>query len=219
MTTLTREALIDGSYLGTLAMPAAIAWSEAELERSLDAMLEVRPSGALWIFGYGSLIWKPLIAFDAHETATLEGWHRSFCIRSIAARGTVAQPGRMLALESGGQVQGVAFRVPEARAVAELRLLWAREMCSGVYRPLWTPVTLAGGEAVAAITFVANPLQALYEADATVQTVARIAARAAGVWGPNADYIHALDKALTERGLEDPYVKAIVHGLKPPCTA
>jgi len=195
-------------------MPSHLSWSDADLERSLTGMLRARPDGAIWVFAYGSLMWNPLLAFDEQRTARLDGWHRSFCVRSISGRGSPERPGRVLALEPGGQVQGVALRLNDDQAASELRLLWTREMGSGDYHPIWAPVALDGGREVAAIVFIVNPEQPLYEPDATVATVARIVADAAGVFGPNADYIRALDAALADRGLRDPYVDAIVGELE-----
>ncbi|NMG17599.1 gamma-glutamylcyclotransferase [Aromatoleum bremense] len=213
MTILTRKNLIDGSFRGSLDMPSHLSRSDADLDRSLDEILQARPDGAIWVFAYGSLIWNPLLAFAEQCTATLDGWHRSFCVRSISGRGRLEWPGRVLALEPDGQVQGVALRLNDDQAAAELRLLWTREMGSGVYRPLWSQVTLGDGREVAAIVFVVNPEQPLYEPDATVATVARIVVEAAGVFGRNADYLHALDAALADRGLRDPYIDAIVCAL------
>ena len=214
MTILTRDKLIDGSFRSGLKMPSHLSWSEADIERSLGETLRARPAGAIWVFAYGSLMWNPLLAFDEQRTATLDGWQRSFCVRSISGRGSPERPGRILALEPGGRGQGVALRLNDDQAASELRLLWTREMSSGDYHPIWAPLALDDGREVAAIVFVINPEQPLYESDATVATVARIVADAAGVFGPNADYIHALDAALADRGLRDPYVDAIVGELK-----
>lgn len=214
MTLLTRENLLDGSYRTGLAMPSHLAWTDDALERSLATLLEARPDGAVWVFAYGSLIWNPLLTFSARQVATLDGWHRSFCLRSIAGRGTREWPGRVLALEPGGQVQGVALRLHDDQVHAELRVLWAREMVAGVYQPRWAHAVLADGQEVAAIAFVADEGHPQYEPDATVATVARIAAKATGAFGSNADYIYALDKALAEQGLSDPYVDAIVRDLR-----
>lgn len=214
MTILTRENLIDGSFRSRLGIPSHLALSDAELERSLHDILNARPDGPIWIFAYGSLLWNPLLAYDELQSATLDGWQRSFCVRSVCGRGSPERPGRVLALEPGRQVQGVALRLREKRAESELRMLWAREMVSGAYRPLWIRVMLDEGHEVPAITFVANPDQAPYEADAKVQTVARIVADATGAFGTNAQYVHMLHSALARHGLRDPYVDAIVSELQ-----
>ena len=70
----------------------------------------------LWVFGYGSLIWDPGFPVAERRIATLKGWHRSFCMRSIHHRGTVEKPGLVLALDraEGASCTGVAFRVAAA---------------------------------------------------------------------------------------------------------
>jgi cation transport protein ChaC len=213
MTIPTRKELVDGSYRDRLAMPSDLAWGKAEIERSLSHLLQSRPAGVVWVFGYGSLIWHPLISFDEERTATLDGWHRSFCVRSIRARGSRDHPGRVLALEAGGHVTGVAFRLRDDEVEAELRLLWTREMVSGVYHPLWVTVALDDGRIANAITFVANAAQPLYEPDASVSMVAGIAARATGRFGSNARYILALHEALARMAIRDDYVEAIVGAM------
>jgi cation transport protein ChaC len=213
MTIPTRKELVDGSYRDRLAMPSDLAWGETEIECSLSHLLQQRPAGVVWVFGYGSLIWHPLISFDEERTATLDGWHRSFCVRSIRARGSRDHPGRVLALEAGGHVTGVAFRLRDDEVEAELRLLWTREMVSGVYHPLWVPVTLDDGRVANAITFVANAAQPLYEPDASVSTVARVVADATGRLGSNARYVLALHEALTKMSICDDYVEAIVGAM------
>jgi len=215
MTILTRENLGNGSYRTGLAMPEHLAWSEAQVEQSLAATWALRPEGAVWIFAYGSLMWNPLLAFAEERTATLAGWHRSFCLRSISGRGRPERPGRVLSLQPGGEVQGLALRLDEATARDELRLLWTREMPSGAYRPLWMPATLSDGTAVTAIAFVADPDHPLHETDESPQTVARLVETAAGAFGPNIEYVRALAKTLDERGLHDPHVEAIVRALGP----
>lgn len=213
MTKLTRSILTDGSLRDRLALPSHLSWTDAQLEASLLQLLTSRPSEALWIFAYGSLIWNPLMPFEEHQDACLNGWRRSFCIRTISARGTPENPGRVLGLERGGQTHGVAYKLPGTIAVSELRLLWAREMGSGVYLPIWETLQLSNGETVVGIVFIANPDQPLYEVDTSASTVARLAARAAGVFGTNVEYIDNLFAALQERNMADEYLSEIVQYL------
>ncbi len=216
MTILTRENLSNGSFRRRMNLGAhPAAWTDDRVEESFAHAWAGRPEGPTWVFGYGSLIWNPLMPFEAQHTATLQGWHRSFCLRSISGRGSPEQPGRVLSLMPGGAVQGVALRLPEAEAQGEVRMLWTREMTGGSYLPRWQPVLLEDGSTtVTAITFVANPEHPQHEHDACAETVARLVAVAKGVFGPNIDYVLSLDKALRERGLHDPYVEAIVQGIR-----
>lgn len=214
MTILTRENLSNGSFRSHLAVPGHASWSDDRLDESFADTWANRPGGPAWVFGYGSLIWNPLMPFEAQHTATLQGWQRSFCLRSISGRGSPERPGRVLSLMPGGAVQGVALQLPEAEARDEVRMLWTREMTGGGYVPQWLPVQLEDGRTVTAITFVANPGHPQHEQDACAETVARLAAVATGAFGPNIDYVLSLDQALRERGLHDAYVEAIVRGIR-----
>lgn len=130
MSILTREHLLDGSYLARLALPVGSSWSEEDVNRSLAQALEGRPSDMIWVFAYGSLMWNPMLELAEESLAVLDGWHRSFSVRSISGRGTLEHPGRV-PLEAGGQVQGVALRIRPEVVDAEMRLLWLREMAGG----------------------------------------------------------------------------------------
>ena len=90
---------------------------------------------ALWVFGYGSLLWNPGFEPVRRERAVLKDYHRSFCMLSIHHRGTVEQPGLVLALDavSGGQCTGVAFQVKPAEETQVLADLRARELISSAY--------------------------------------------------------------------------------------
>lgn len=214
MTILTRENLRNGSLRRRMNLVAHPGWSDERVEESFAHAWDSRPEGPTWVFGYGSLIWNPLMPFEEQHTATLAGWHRSFCLRSISGRGSPERPGRVLSLMPGGAVQGVALRLPEADARDEVRMLWTREMTGGGYHPQWQAVQLEDGRSVTAITFVANPDHPQHEQDACAETVARLVAVAKGVFGPNIDYVLSLDQALRERGLHDPYVEAIMRGIR-----
>ncbi|WP_157267880.1 gamma-glutamylcyclotransferase [Azohydromonas aeria] len=221
MTTFNDDLLDDGGQSGGALVPETeyppngerLPWSDAQRERSLAATLALRPPGPLRVFAYGSLMWQPSIEFEAEELATLDGWHRSYCLRADEGRGSPDCPGRELSLQPGGQAQAVTLRLKEKGLRAELRKLWEREMANGGYRPLWTPVRLAGGGTVMALSFVAKPGHPLHETDVSVDTVARLAAVARGDAGTNADYVRDAARALAERGLTDEYVAAVARAV------
>jgi cation transport protein ChaC len=100
----------------------------------------------LWIFAYGSLMWRP--GFEAEEVvhARLVGWRRSFCIYSRFHRGSDRRPGLVLGLDRGGMCEGIAFRVSAGNARQTLRYLREREQVGSVYREALVPVTLLTGE-------------------------------------------------------------------------
>lgn len=216
MTLLTREALRSGAYLEHFdPLPADIRWSEARMRQSLHGMLKTRPGdGEIWVFGYGSLIWNPLLNFEERSWGRLDGWHRSFCIRTLGGRGSADTPGRTLAVKAGGSTQGVAFRLSPETLDEDLWCLWVRETFTGVYAPIWAPVTLEDGRTISAILFTATLNHPFYEADATVETIAPLIATAAGPLGTNADYVLQLHAALHDKGVVDPYVDALAAALR-----
>ncbi|MBU3891353.1 gamma-glutamylcyclotransferase [Serratia rubidaea] len=171
---------------------------------SLAHTLAQRPdSGPVWVFGYGSLMWNPIFEAEEVQPATLQGWHRAFCLRLTAGRGTQHQPGRMLALKAGGETSGLAFRLPEAHLDDELALLWKREMVTGCYLPTWCELALDGGRKITALAFVMDAQHPLFEADTCHQVVTPLIASASGPLGTNAQYLFALDRELKNHGMRD----------------
>src|SRR5471030_1693744 len=111
------------------------------------------PEGDLWVFGYGSLIWKPGFAFLEQSPARLIGEHRSLCIYSMVHRGTYERPGLVLGLDRGGACQGVAFRVARREREATVAYLREREQVTGVYREVMRSVWLKGDARVRALVY------------------------------------------------------------------
>ena len=165
---------------------------------------------ALWIFGYGSLIWDPGFTPAEACPARLDGWHRSFCMHSIHFRGTPEAPGLVLALDAaeGALCRGLALRVATAdtaRVLAEIR---ARELVSDAYLERALPVTLADGRQVTAITYVIDPAGPQY-CSLDFETQAQTIARARGARGPNRDYLFNTAAHLASLGLADPDLEAL----------
>ncbi|ACD20050.1 gamma-glutamylcyclotransferase [Paraburkholderia phytofirmans] len=212
---LNRNAISSGAYLESFeSLPKDMLWTQAQIDASLAHTMQQRPdNGEVWVFAYGSLMWNPISDFDSRRIATLHGWHRSFCIRMIAGRGTPQQPGRMLSLEQGGCTQGVALRLCGETLEEELRILWIREMVTGAYRPTWAPVTLEDGTELSAIAFVADHGNPQYEGDARAPLIAPLMAVASGLFGTNAEYVFKLQRALADCGLKDAYIDELVAEL------
>jgi cation transport protein ChaC len=161
---------------------------------------------ALWVFGYGSLMWDPGFAFSQRQVACLSGWHRSFCMKSIHYRGTPEDPGLVLALDraEGAACDGVAFGVEGPAAAATLAYLHQRELISDAYLETRLPVVLADGRVVTAVTYVIDHAHPQYCAGLTSDEQAAIIARCAGQTGTNADYLWNTTAHLAELGLADP---------------
>lgn len=158
----------------------------------------------LWVFGYGSLIWHPGFPVAERRIATLHGWHRSFCMRSIHHRGTVDNPGLVLALDEaeGASCTGVAFRVEPGREATTLAALRERELISSAYLERTLPVTTEAGP-LDALAYVIDPDHAQY-CHLTPEEQAQIIARAVGGRGPNRDYLWSTAAHLAELGIRDP---------------
>jgi glutathione-specific gamma-glutamylcyclotransferase len=160
----------------------------------------------LWVFGYGSLIWNPGFAWSDRQPARLAGFRRSFCMRSIHHRGTVASPGLVLALDAaqGAECRGVAFELAPQVADETLEYLRARELISAAYLETVQQVTLASGRVVPAVAYVIDRAHEQYCAGLSLDEQAAIIARAVGGRGPNAEYLHQTATHLAELGLPDP---------------
>jgi cation transport protein ChaC len=209
---LTRHTISSGAYFKHFESLPNI-WTQEQIETSLAHTMQARPSDArdIWIFAYGSLMWNPMVDFSERKLATLHGWHRSFCLRMVAGRGSEQSPGRMLALEPGGETQGIALKLSSENLDEELRLVWIREMILGSYQPTWARVTLEGGLETHALAFVADKSREQFQRDSRVPTVAPLIGAATGQFGTNAEYLHKLHAALLESGLEDGYIEQLVR--------
>ena len=136
--------------------------------------------GSLWVFGYGSLMWRPGFAYARRCKATLRGWRRSLCVYSHVYRGSPERPGLVLGLDRGGACAGVAFEVAEALRETTMRYLREREQATAVYLERIAPITLECGERVPALTYVADRLHEQYAGASTAKRCWPTCARARG---------------------------------------
>jgi len=159
---------------------------------------------AFWVFGYGSLLWKP--GFEPAETckAVLKDYHRSFCMLSIHHRGSEEDPGLVLALDTakGGQCTGVAFRIAEKDEDTVLAALRERELISSAYYEDTLPLTLSDGRCVDALCYVINRDHRQY-VQYDLETQAQMIAHAVGGMGPNPDYLFNTADHLTLMAIKD----------------
>lgn len=167
-----------------------------------------------WVFGYGSLMWRPGFPHLDAVPALLRGYHRSFCVYSHHYRGTPEQPGLVLGLAPGGACRGLAFRVPDGERSAVRDYLDERELLSYAYVPMTLPVEIPGG-VVDAYTFVADPGHRLYAGDLGIERSAAIIMEARGIAGLNRDYLINTVRQLEKEGYADdrlhPLLKRIEH--------
>jgi cation transport protein ChaC len=206
---ITRESILDGSFLKRVRSAAASRDGVIEIrtDEAIEALvaefLAARPNTAdIWIFAYGSLMWNPSFHYSEHCQATLRDWHRSFCLWNPLGRGTPEHPRLTLALENGGQTNGVAFRFPAAEVKTELELCFRREMFSTAYIARWVIVDTIDGPRDA-IAFVANRDFPGYAGRLSDDEIATAIASAKGSSGSCADYLWQTLAQLKELELED----------------
>ncbi|RED11993.1 gamma-glutamylcyclotransferase [Pontivivens insulae] len=159
----------------------------------------------LWIFGYGSLMWKPGFAYAERQVAELSDFKRSFCMRSVEHRGTPENPGLVLALEehAGTNCLGVAFRAEDESAAQTLAYLRERELVTSAYLETVQPVRLTDGRIVRAVTYVMDREHSQYVGDLTAEAQADIISGAEGGMGPNPDYLFGTVEALRTQKIAD----------------
>lgn len=181
-----------------------IPLSDEQLENLVDRLHRESLGRPLWVFAYGSLIWKP--DFDAVEwrRAGARGWHRSFCLHMTRWRATEIQPGLMMALDQGGQCNGVAFRLAEQDRVGQIRRMIRREVGSldDASSVRWITVETREGP-LRALVFWAGPKGERILRRLPLTTVAGILARACGHIGSCAEYLYLTVKHLEEKGIRD----------------
>jgi glutathione-specific gamma-glutamylcyclotransferase len=159
-----------------------------------------------WVFGYGSLLWDPGFAWTARRLARLDGYHRSFCMRSIHHRGTPEAPGLVLALDAAPDAvcHGIAFEIAPEIAEETLEYLRARELISAAYLESVGTLTLDDGTRVEALVYVIDRAHWQYCGGLPLDEQAAIIAQAHGGRGANRDYLYQTAAHLAELGLADP---------------
>ena len=174
-------------------MPERIQ-SEAELSK-----------GDLWVFGYGSLMWRPGFEFIEQVPARLIGEHRALCVYSFVHRGTPEKPGLVLGLDRGGACRGVAFRVAQKHRDATVAYLRAREQVTSVYREVMRSVWLENEprQRVSALAYVVDRGHVQYAGRLSLAEQLRHVQQGHGQSGANREYVIATVKAIEAEGFRD----------------
>ena len=181
---------------------ASIASEDQLLESRRLVIADDADVSDFWVFGYGSLIYNPIIEHSHRAIASIYGYHRRFCLWTKIGRGSPDCPGLVLSLDRGGSCKGVAFRLNPQNAIAELDLLWRREMMTMAYRPrlisLHTDIGLKRG-----LAFVANPARPAYAQPMPFEATVEVVAHAAGFNGPCREYLYDTVKGMQACGIRD----------------
>jgi cation transport protein ChaC len=170
----------------------------------------------LWVFGYGSLMWRPGFDFLERVPARLIGLHRALCVYSFVHRGTPERPGLVLGLDRGGMCRGIAFRVAAAAREKTVAYLRAREQVTTVYLETLRRIEL-GEEArrqVRALCFIVDRSHVQYAGRLTLSECAHHVRQGHGSSGPNRDYVLETVQALEALGYRETDLHLIAEALR-----
>lgn len=169
------------------------------------------PSSDFWVFGYGSLIWNPGFEYLEKRVVKIDGYHRTFCLRSTRYRGTTERPGLVLGLDAGGECTGVAFKVSADAARAAFDYLHEREMVRYSYHPVWLKgVCPHDASLIHALCFVVDTQTDQYNGGLELTETAKIICAAKGTRGENLDYLQETVTALNTLGIDDESLKQLL---------
>ena len=170
----------------------------------------------LWVFGYGSLMWRPGFEYVERVEARLIGAHRALCVYSFVHRGTPERPGLVLGLDRGGACRGIAFRIVAKKRAATLAYLRAREQVTRVYLETVRGVMLIGKpeRRVEAVTYVVDRSHPQYAGRLSVAEQLRLVRGAHGQSGADRDYVLATVTALEALGCRDADLHRLAEQLR-----
>jgi len=163
-----------------------------------------------WVFGYGSLMWRPGFPYVESARATLHGRRRAFCIYSVHHRGTPHRPGLVLGLAPGGATRGVVFRVAEADWPQTYAYLLEREQPTETYVEASVFVRLSDGRRVRSLVFLSDVRHPQWAGALSLERQAELIAGAHGLSGRNVDYLRDLVQHLREEGVSGPDMRRLL---------
>ncbi len=173
-----------------------------------------RPDDNSWVFGYGSLIWRPDFHYLRREQATLHGWSRRFWQGSEDHRGTPAFPGRVVTLvrDSAERVQGMAYKLSPTVVESTFEHLDYRE--KNGYDRVDITLDLQSGDRVDSVVYIAAVDNEAWLGDAPLNEMAEQIAQAQGPSGPNSEYVIELAEGLRRMKIEDQHVYDLERELR-----
>jgi cation transport protein ChaC len=172
--------------------------------------------GDLWVFAYGSLMWRPGFDYAERTPARLIGLHRALCVYSFVHRGTPERPGLVLGLDRGGACRGIAYRIDATARAKTVTYLRAREQVTMVYREVWRDVLL-GGEPerrVRALVYVVDRGHPQYAGRLDLEQQVHFVRQGHGHSGANRDYVLATVGELEAQGFRDDNLHRLAERLK-----
>ena len=170
----------------------------------------------LWVFGYGSLIWRPGFEYVERAPARLIGAHRALCVFSHVHRGKPERPGLVLGLDYGGACRGVAYRIAAKKRFATVEYLRSREQVTSVYRETLRSVTLLSEpeRRVSALVYMIDRGHVQYAGRLDLAQQLHLVRQGHGQSGQNRDYVLSTVQALESLGLHDRDLHLLAERLK-----
>ncbi|MDQ8031063.1 MAG: gamma-glutamylcyclotransferase [Bordetella sp.] len=186
-----------------------------------DLLLGWNGTDDLWVFAYGSLIWRPDFPWQERRLATVRGYHRSLCLWSRDHRGSPDAPGLVFGLDRGGCCRGVAYRVASRDVHDTFHTLWQREMTRAAYTPRWLSchtesddcAVAPRGAPVRSLVFLLNRTCGDYAGALAEERLLATVRAARGHSGPCLDYVVETERALRAYGIHDWRLASLVRRL------
>ncbi|MGB7035880.1 MAG: gamma-glutamylcyclotransferase [Xanthobacteraceae bacterium] len=162
-------------------------------------------NGELWVFGYGSLMWRPGFAYLDRVPARLIGLHRALCVYSFVHRGTPERPGLVLGLDRGGMCRGIAYRVAAAARAATIDYLRGREQVTTVYLETMRRIELEdhARTRLRALCYIVDRSHVQYAGRLSLAESVHHVRQGHGKSGPNRDYVLETVTALEALGYRE----------------
>ena len=204
--TVSESACTNVIYPPRLDLGAPL--TPEQLQQSLRATMACHQGGPVWLFAYGSLIWRPECTAVERVRGRVHGYHRGLYLWSHEHRGTPQLPGLVFGLDRGGSCSGFAYRLPEDNLEAALNALWRREMPVPSYRPHWLNCRLEDGNQVQALGFVLERHLPSYAGNLPDGVLSQVLANASGRYGTTRDYVEQTISALRSHAMPDRNLEA-----------
>jgi cation transport protein ChaC len=175
-----------------------------------------RDSGDLWVFGYGSLMWRPGFAYLERVPAKLIGLHRALCVLSFVHRGTPERPGLVLGIDRGGMCRGVAYRVAASARAATVDYLRSREQVTSVYVETMRQIELEDEtrRRVRALCYTVDRSHVQYAGRLTLAESLHHVRQGHGQSGANRDYVLETVRALEALGYRETDLHLVAEQLQ-----
>lgn len=192
--------------------PDLVRFTDADFDREATEVLGKLGDAPIWVFAYGSLIWKPAFDIAEHRRGTAFGWHRTFCIETRSWRGCPEQPGLMMALRRGGYCTGLVQQpLGEDRHALMVKLLRREIGGPNGYAALRLINLHTEDGPLRALCFYADPPDVADRPERPLAEVAAVLARACGHAGSGAEYLFKTVAALQAVEIHDPHLWQLQH--------